>query len=172
MPIPTRPWEHVASDLFDCLGSKWLICADHYSEYFEIEKMSTAIGAAVIHQTKKWFSVHGIPEVLTSDNGPPFVHNFISPKHSQANGFIEKMVDIDKRMLLKCQTSGDDPYIGLLNTSIRNTPTDDQSGSPAQRLFGRQTAIKIPTARTKLVPEIKKPEAVKQTTEARHKKAK
>jgi hypothetical protein len=34
MPIPTRPWQHVAEDLFDCLGHKWLICVDYYSEFF------------------------------------------------------------------------------------------------------------------------------------------
>ncbi|XP_077978977.1 uncharacterized protein LOC144434400 [Glandiceps talaboti] len=110
MPVPTRPWEHLATDLFDCLDEKWLICVDYYSEYFEIEQMTTTDSTPVIKQTKKWFATHGIPDIVTGDNGPPFSsteyshfadkygftckHDPISPKHSHANGLIEKAVGI------------------------------------------------------------------------------
>jgi hypothetical protein len=184
-PVPTRPWEHVAEDLFDCLGHKWLICVDYYSEYFEIEKMSHTDGHEVIKQTKKWFCGHGIPDKVTTDNGPPwnggvwsdfadhfgFVHNTISPKHSQSNGMVEKAVGIAKNMLLKCNKSGDDPYLALLN--IRNTPRDDTTGSPAQRLYSRRTATRLPTAKKRLMPQVKNPTAVTQKlTEDRHVRAK
>jgi hypothetical protein len=185
-PVPSRPWEHVAEDLFTCLGHKWLICVDYYSEYFEIERLDAGThGEEVIRQTKKWFSTHGIPDRVTSDNGPPFngaqwkdfattygfIHTPTSPLHPQANGMVERAVGIAKTMLKKCSASGTDPYLALLN--IRNTPRDDQTGSPVQRLFSRRTRTKIPTRSENLNPEVKPPEVVtKRLEEDRHKKAK
>ena len=184
-PIPDGPWEHVAQDLFDCLGHKWLICVDYYSEFFEMERMDNGTtGDEVIKQTKKWFSVHGIPSKLTSDNGPPwngnqfkqfaerygFKHTLISPHHSQSNGMAEKTVDIAKKMLIKCHESNTDPYLALLN--IRNTPRDDVTGSPVQRLFARRTRTKLPVADAKLVPEVKSPALVRMKLKAdRHVRA-
>jgi hypothetical protein len=183
--IPELPWQHVAEDLFECFGEKWLICVDYYSEFFLIEKMATTDCDAITRQTKKWFSTHGIPDELTSDNGPPwnsggwkkfareygFQHTTISPTHSQTNGLVEKAVGIAKNMLMKCKASDSDPYLALLN--IRNTPRDDTAGSPAQRLFSRRTSTRLPTARQKLIPEAKKSEEVtERLKESRHRKAK
>lgn len=90
--------------------------------------MSSTHGEAIIRQTKKWFSSHGILEQLTSDNGPQwkdfaqnygFRHTPISPLHSQSNGMVEKGVGIAKNMLIKCHETRSDPYIALMN--IRNT---------------------------------------------------
>ncbi|XP_013420938.1 uncharacterized protein LOC106181177 [Lingula anatina] len=116
-------------------------------------------------QTKKWFSVHGIPEQVTS--GLPFnssewkhfaesynfVHKTSSPEHPQANGMVEKYVGIAKKMLIKCNETRSDPYLALLN--IRNTPRDENTRSPVQRLFSRRTRTIIPTSVEKLKPQVK-----------------
>ena len=185
-PVPEGPWEHVAMDLFDCLGSKWLICVDYYSEFFEIERLDHGThGSAVIRQAKKWFCTHGIPQILTSDNGPPFngdewkcfaatynfIHNTVSPLHPQGNGMVEKAVSIAKNLLLKCDKTGSDPYLALMN--IRNTPRDDVTGSPAQRLFARRTRTVLPTATKKLKPKLLEPHRVmKNLQRDRHQRAK
>jgi hypothetical protein len=186
MPIPDRPWEHIAEDIFYCLGHTWLICIDYYSEYFEIAKMENGTHAEeVILQNKRWFCTHGIPDRLTSDNGPPFnsvlwkdfadsygfVHTPTSPLHPQANGMVEKAVAIAKAMLIKCHDSNSDPYMALLN--LRNTPRDDQTGSPAQRLFSRRTRTRIPITNDKLKPIVMNPDVVaNKLREDRHKRAK
>ncbi len=133
--------------LIDCLRGKWLICVYYYSDHFEIEKMDNEThGAEVIRQTKKSYSVHGIPEKLTSDKGPPwngaefkefsqdygFEPNCISLTHSQSNGKVEKSMDIAKNMLKKCQLTHTDPYLALLN--IQNTSREEVD-CPAHRLF-------------------------------------
>ena len=102
-PIPDFPWQHVAKDLFDCLGEKWLICIDYYSEYFELEMMKNGThGDEIVTHSKKCFSTHRIPEEMTSGNEPPFNgyeftessqkygfrHNTSSPQHAQANGLL------------------------------------------------------------------------------------
>ena len=66
------PWKHVAQDLFDCVGHKWLICVD-YSEFFEIEKLKQdSTSRTVTEKTQKMLIVDGIPNVVITDNGPPF----------------------------------------------------------------------------------------------------
>jgi hypothetical protein len=160
--VPTRPWQTVATDLFDWEGDKYLIMVDYFSEWFEIEQLKIDSSAkTVIGKTSKWFSIHGIPEKVISDNGPPFqsyaykdfadkygfIHQTISPYHSQANGLVEKFVGIAKAMLTKCKETKLDPYLALLNH--RNTPRDGV-GSPAQRLFGRRTCTRLPTKDTLL----------------------
>ena len=98
--IPTGPWEHIAEDLFECLGHKWLICVDYFSGYFEIERMDNGTnGSEVIRQTKIWFSVHGIPEKITSDNGPlGMVGNGKSlPRHMDLS-IAQYLQHISKRM--------------------------------------------------------------------------
>ena len=93
------------SNRFICLGNKWLFCIDYYSEFFEIELMTETDDSSVIKQTKKWFAAHGIPDLPTIDNGPPFneneyrkfietygfFHDTISPNHSQDNELVEKI---------------------------------------------------------------------------------
>jgi len=172
--VPSRAWEHVGIDLFDCLDSKWLICVDYYSDYFEFEKLPNGThGSEVIRQIRKWFSTHGIPEKVTSDNGPPFCGfrwrefardygfkvNHISPLHSQSNGMVEKAVAIAKNLLNKCHETKSDPYLALLN--LRNTPRDG-CGSPVQRLFGRRTKTVLPTTPNLLQAETPNSDQVQQ----------
>jgi len=164
-PVPTGPWEHVGQDLFDCLGSKWLITTDYFSEYFEIDKLDDSTGGTVIEKTKKIFSTHGIPDIVTTDNGPPFnsfeYQNFAetykfshvtsSPRYPQGNANAERAVGIAKNLLIKCEETREDPYLALLN--LRNTPKDEVTGSPVQRLYNRRTRTLIPTAQCRLKPE-------------------
>jgi len=165
--IPQRPWQIVATDLFDWDDSKYLIMVDYFSEWFEIEQLRVdSTASTVIGKTSKWFATHGIPEKVISDNGPPFqsysykdfaekygfFHQTISPYHSQSNGLVEKFVGVAKGILTKCKEMKQDPYLALLNH--RNTPRDGV-GSPAQRLFGRRTCTRLPTADTLLKPNLK-----------------
>ena len=182
--VPGGPWEHVAQDLFQCLGSKWLICIDYYSGFFEIEKMESTNGYSVIKQSKKWFSCHGIPKKVTSDNGPPwngeewkafarhygFEHRTSSPYHPISNGLAEKAVGIAKQILIKCSEAKEDPYLGLLNW--RNTPRNQEVGSPAQRLFSRRTRTRLPTIPVNLKPEAQDVQRVREKLEEEKKRAK
>ena len=73
-----------------------------------------------------------------------------SPGNSKANGAAEAAVKIAKRLLRKCRTAHEDPYLGLLN--LRNTPREGLKTSPAQRLMGRRTKTLVPTTSYILKP--------------------
>ena len=85
-------------------------------------------------------------------------HTTSSPLYPQSNGLAEKAVQTIKMTLKKCKEAGEDPYLALLD--LRNTPRDQNIGSPAQRLMGRHTKTQLPTSEALLKPAIVEEEAV------------
>ena len=72
-PLPDRPWQVVATDLFQMKGMDYLIIIDCYSRYVEDAAMTkTTKASEVIRVLKSIFARHGIPEQLRSDNGPQY----------------------------------------------------------------------------------------------------
>lgn len=67
--IPTLPWQMVASDLFELKGKTYIVICDSYSGYLDFQQLKGQTSYEVIEQLKRWFSVHGIPEELQTDNG-------------------------------------------------------------------------------------------------------
>lgn len=164
--IPTLPWQIVASDLFELNGKIYLVICDSYSGYLDFQQLKGQSSYEVIEQLKKWFSVHGVPEELQSDNGTQYMsrefkifqkewgfnHVTSSPHHHQGNGLAEKAVQTAKNILRKCSIDKSDVQLALLNW--RNTPRNDHLGSPNQRLFSRITRSPIPTSDNNLKPKI------------------
>ena len=105
----------------------------------------------------KMFVVHGIPDKLVTDNGPQFIsHKFkqfaidlhfshvtTSPHNHKANGMVERANQTIRHLMEKSQEDNNNFYLALLK--LRNTPRHTDTGSPAQRLFGRRTKTKLPT---------------------------
>ena len=71
--FPSRPWERLGLDLFENEGKIFLIVVDYYSRWIEIKPLPTNQHAeTVIRALKEIFAVHGIPDLVVSDNGPQF----------------------------------------------------------------------------------------------------
>lgn len=98
--IPNRPWEQVAVDLFELNKKEYLITVDYYSNFWEIDRLTSTTSSAVVLKLKNHFARYGCPNRLISDNGPQFVssefrkfandwdfeHRTSSPGNSKANG--------------------------------------------------------------------------------------
>jgi hypothetical protein len=165
MPIPSLPWQHVGCDLFEWNGKQYAITVDYYSRYFEVDNLASTTTSQVVTKLKGHFARHGIPAILTSDNGPQFSssefrlftknwgieHQTSSPYHPTANGLVEKCVQTCKRILNKSKISGQDPYIGILE--YRNTPVDGMA-APAQLLMSRQLRSVLPVTQQHLEKNI------------------
>ena len=54
--VPDRPWQFVATDIFTLDEEKYLVVADYYSRYFEIERLRGLKASVIIHKTKAWDS--------------------------------------------------------------------------------------------------------------------
>jgi transposase InsO family protein len=160
--IPQRPWQKVGTDLFDWQGKPHLIVVDYYSRYPEVAELRDTKASTVIKKTKSFFSRHGIPETVISDNGPQyssaeyqrfsseynFVHTTISPKYPQSGGLHERTVQTVKNILKKCRETDQDPYLALLD--YRNTPIDGVT--PAQALMSRRLRSSLPISQQRLQP--------------------
>ena len=104
--LPTGPWRDLAIDLLGPLptGESILVVVDYYSRYYEIDIMRSTVASKVISSREEIFARHGLPESLTSDNGPEFVatefaeyveqqgirHHRVTAKWPQANGQVER----------------------------------------------------------------------------------
>ena len=67
--LPTHPWERVASDLFVLGISNYLLVADYFSRYVEVQHLTSTTAVNVINALK---SRYGVPAVMVSDNGPQY----------------------------------------------------------------------------------------------------
>ena len=157
-PVPTRPWQVLAVDLFEVQGQDYLVTTHYYSNFFEVDKLVRKTSKEVIEKLKPHSARHGILDKIVSDNGPQFSsqefkmfkdcyefdHVTSSPTYLQSNGKAENAVKTAQRIMLKALEAGSDPYLGLLD--FWNTPTEGLGTSPAQHLFGRHTKTLLPTA--------------------------
>ena len=156
-PIPPLPWSKVGTDLFEINGCHYLVLVDYFSNFIEVASLKRDTRATtVIKHIKENIARYGIMDELISDNGPQYAsaefanftaaygikHITSSPLHQQSNGLAEKAVQTVKSIIYKCAESGDDVYLSLLD--LRNTPRDNETGSPTQRLMGRRAKTRLP----------------------------
>ncbi|MBM6549424.1 hypothetical protein, partial [Streptococcus dysgalactiae] len=70
--IPERPWQIIACDLFNHAEKEYLIPVDYYSDFFEVDLLSTTTSGAVVNKLRGHISRHGIPDIVISDNETQF----------------------------------------------------------------------------------------------------
>lgn len=165
-PIPELPWSKVGMDLCEHEGYHYLIMVDYYSNFIEVAPLQRDTRTStLLKHIKQNVARYGIMDTIMSDNGPQFTssefkdftekygirHITSSPLHQQANGLAEKAVQTVKNLIKKCAESGDDIYLSLLE--LRNTPRDNEIGSPMQRLMSRRAKTLIPIAQKLRKPE-------------------
>lgn len=114
-------------DLFFLEEEWWLVITDYFSRYTELVLLNRFTSSAIINPCKSIFAMHGIPEVVFTDNGSQFSralcvefsnfaakYNFqhvtSSPHYHQSNGMAESAVKIINGSLKKMG----DPYKPLL----------------------------------------------------------
>ena len=170
-PQPRVPFEHAVTDLFHLEGHDFLVYADRFSGWVEVERLSNSTFRQVRQVLLRWFTTYGVPEEIASDGGPPFqslayrvflktwdVHQRLSSAYyPQSNGRAEAAVKSVKRILL----GNINPLTGDLDTDAaakaimthRNTPTQDTGISPSVMLFGKPLRDHLPRLNPKLRPE-------------------
>ena len=167
--FPARPWAKVGVDFFTLENRNYLLTVDYFSNFVEIDNLTSTTSTAVIKKLKEQFSRHGIPEIVFSDNGPQFScgefksfsdvwsfeHRTSSPLHPQmemSNGKAENAVKTCKLIMKKAALSKSDVHLPLLD--FRNTPSERDGASPSQKLFSRRTRTRIPTTAELLSPKV------------------
>jgi len=102
---PNRPWSKIGCDLFEFSGVHYLLSVDYYSKWIEVAKLDDITSRNIICQLKSQLARYGIPDELSSNNGPQyaysafnnfsksysFVHTTSRPLYPQSNGEVESM---------------------------------------------------------------------------------
>lgn len=163
--VPERSWSIVATDLFHLKGKDYIVVADSYSGFFDMQELKDLTSASIITKLKNWFAIFGIPDIVQSDGGKQydceefrkftkewkFDHRISSPHYPRSNGLAERYVQEAKTLLKKCMEDNTDIYLALLHH--RNTPRLDL-GSPCQRLMNKRTKTLLPTNERLLTPKV------------------
>jgi len=105
------------------------------------------------------FARHGLPESLTSDNGPQFVsaefaeyvaqqgirHHKVTAKWPQANGEVERQnSSLLKRLQIAHAEKKWKKELNIYLAAYRALPHPTTGVSPAELLFGRKIRTKLP----------------------------
>ena len=157
-------WSKIGVDLFEIKGRNYLVTVDYYSDFLEVDYLSTTTTKRVITKLKGLFARYGIPLQMVTDCGPQILsrefrnfttewaiqHVTLSPEHHLSNGKAKAAVKITKTMMYKALRDGTDQYAALLEL-----PRQDTGISPAEMMFGRNTRSLLPSTGTKSIPSKK-----------------
>ena len=72
--LPERAWQKVHADFKGPIAGDYYLhlIIDQYSKYPEVDIVKSTSFAKLKPILNRVFATHGIPEELTSDNGPPY----------------------------------------------------------------------------------------------------
>lgn len=70
--LPDRPFQKVGIDICEFRNKHYLVQVDYYSRYIDVNYLPSLTSATVIGKLKNFFSHHGVPETVVSDNGTQF----------------------------------------------------------------------------------------------------
>ena len=155
--IPMRPWQYIASHLFEIDGKHYLLTVDRYSKYPVVDDIPDPVSSHDITEKMTMYcALLGRPDEIMTDNGPqysgkPFndfakkwgiTHTTSSHHYVRSNGFIERHVRHMKPTIKNTLKHGEDVQFTLIN--LRATPIDTGLPSPGEMIFGRYITTLLP----------------------------
>ena len=171
LPLPDYPWQKVVVDHAGPFpdGYYGLLVIVEYSMYPEIEAVTSTSMAANAPKFRKIFAAHGIPEMVKSDNGPPFSseefkifavklgfrHKPVTPEHPEANDSIENFVRNLNKISKTAKLEGKDwkKEIYTFLNAYRNTPHPSTGKTPSELVKRYHVRTKLPRLKPDRLPE-------------------
>ncbi|XP_003731307.2 uncharacterized protein K02A2.6-like [Strongylocentrotus purpuratus] len=158
-PWPKKPWQQLQVDIFGEVQAApqsqrfLLVVHDLHSKWPEIAATSSVTTTSVISILEKMFTKWGLPESITTDNGPQFTseqfeeflavngiqHRLTTCYNPQSNGGVERFNRVIKESLKANLADGMtfDKAIQTLLRTYRSTPHSLTGKTPAELMLGR-----------------------------------
>ena len=158
-PWPKKPWQQLQVDIFGEVQAApqsqrfLLVVHDLHSKWPEIAATSSVTTTSVISILEKMFTKWGLPESITTDNGPQFTseqfeeflavngiqHRLTTRYNPQSNGGVERFNRVIKESLKANLADGMtfDKAIQTLLRTYRSTPHSLTGKTPAELMLGR-----------------------------------
>ena len=161
-------------------GDYLLVVTDDFSRYPEVEILRSTSAKAVIPHLDSIFARQGIPNVVRTDNGPPFnsedfqkfathlgfTHRRITPMWPRANGEAERLMRTLEKAIRTAVIEGKNWRQELFTflRQYRATPHSTTGKSPSELLNGRKLKSTLPQIQHDLAPqEVRQTDAKRKT---------
>ena len=159
--LPPRPWSVVEIDFCGPFptGKYALVITDQYSRYPEVEFTYSTSFETTRKKLKRVFATHGVPEVIQTDNGPPFSshafknfahelgfrHKPITPVHPKAQGQVEGFNKRVNKIINIANHEGVDVQEATYDMlqAYRSTPHPATGKTPFELLMNRQVRTNL-----------------------------
>lgn len=181
-PLPQGPWQELSMDFCGPFpdGDYLLVVTDDFSRYPEVEILRSTSAKAVIPHLDSIFARQGIPNVVRTDNGPPFnsedfqkfathfgfTHRRITPMWPRANGEAERLMRTLEKAIRTAVIEGKNWRQELFTflRQYRATPHSTTGKSPSELLNGRKLKSTLPQIQHDLAPqEVRQTDAKRKT---------
>ncbi len=164
-PMPDGPWQEVSIDFKGPFpsGEYLLVVVDDFSRFPEVEIVSSTSARAVLPKLDAIFARQGIPEIVRSDNGPPFngrefaefaeqlgfKHRKCTPLWPRANGEAERFIRTLVKTIRTARNWKQELWRFL--RQYRATPHSTTKVSPSEALNGRKLRTTLPQVTREIV---------------------
>ena len=160
--FPAGPWQELHADYKGPIGKEYYlhVLIDQYSKFPVVQVVKSTSWEHLKPGLQEAFAMHGIPERITTDGGPPYSghefakycesmgvdHHTTTPEDAQANGFAEAFVKILVKLVHTALVEKRDPrkMVSSYLMAYRATPHKVTGRSPAELLFNRKIRTKLP----------------------------
>ncbi|XP_037504900.1 uncharacterized protein K02A2.6-like [Rhipicephalus sanguineus] len=148
---PERLWSRIHLDFAGPInGVIFLVVVDAFSNWAEVEMMTSARAPVVIERLRKMFATYGLPDLIVSDNGEVFTSEemqsflkingiqsmYTAPYHPSSNGRAECMVR-ELKCALKKQSQGTLACkVSRFLFKQHSTPHSETGKAPAELMLG------------------------------------
>ena len=164
---PKQPWSRLHIDFAGPkYGYMFLVVVDACTKWLEVIPMKTATSATTIEQLRAIFAVHGLPQIIVSDNGSVFTsqefagftkyngikHVKVAPFHPASNGLAERAVQTFKSAMDKMtqDNSSIETKVSRFLLKYRLTPHSTTGQSPSEMLMQRKIRSRLDLPRPDL----------------------
>ena len=164
-PLPRAPWTELSMDFGQVSPNQYLfVVMDEYSRFPFVEIVNSTSAQAVIPKLDSILTLRGIPDVVKSDNGPPFngeifhqyatsmgfKHRKITPLWPKANSEVERFMRTVKKVVKAgiAQNLNWKQELRNFLLAYRATPHSTTKVAPATLLFGSPIRSKLPEVKS------------------------
>ena len=156
--FPSKPWSRLHIDFAGpFMGHTFLIIVDAYSKWLDVHIMNSMSTTATINKLRSTFAIHGLPDMIVSDNGGTFTsaefanymqlngikHRTTAPWHPSSNGCAERAVQVFKESMKKMKEGTVDEKLQKFLFHYRITPQSTTLLPPCQLLMKRQLKSRL-----------------------------
>ena len=131
-------------DHFYVNGRLYVLVCDYFSKFPFVFQTKTTSFVNLRDHLQELFMIEGTPDEISALlTGLGIRHTTSSPNYPQSNGFIERQIQMVKRLTEKATSTGRSFQEALI--SLRAQPLGDGLPSPAEILHGRSLVTRKAT---------------------------